>query len=77
MAHGSRSATPEVHPVSSISSIRVTPPPASVSVSGTKSLSASPASEVKVAGTKRKVEHDDSNAKEEATSTPPLKKVAL
>ena len=46
-------------------------------MTGSKSLSVSPASDAKLAGTKRKVERDDPNAREEATSTPPLKKVAL
>jgi len=78
-AHGSRSATPEVHsitlPMTGVLAtglgLRSTPPPSSLS--GTKSPPRSPTSK----GTKRKVEHDDSGVPQEATGTPPLKKVAL
>ncbi|PPQ77654.1 hypothetical protein CVT25_011089 [Psilocybe cyanescens] len=76
-AHGSRSATPEVHPMT-ILSVRAMTPLATVRVSGSKSPSQSPLSDTKVAtGTKRKVEHFDSNVAEEASGTPPLKKMAL
>uniref|UniRef100_A0A8H8CJU9 CID domain-containing protein n=1 Tax=Psilocybe cubensis TaxID=181762 RepID=A0A8H8CJU9_PSICU len=73
--HGSRSATPEVHPMTN--SVRAMTPPATVRVSS-KSPTQSPLSESKVAaGTKRKVEHFESNVTEEPSGTPPLKKVAL
>ncbi|KAF8165246.1 hypothetical protein B0H34DRAFT_688435 [Crassisporium funariophilum] len=75
---GSRSATPEVQPMSGIvSGSRATPPPSVLRVSGSKSPSHSPSPLSKVGGTKRKVEHSDVNAVEEASDTPPLKKIAL
>jgi len=74
---GSRSATPEVHPMVGIqASLRSTPPPSThLSVSGSRSNRSTP--ESKVAGTKRKVEHEDSSLPQEANGTPPLKKKAL
>lgn len=72
-AHGSRSATPEVHPMAGIQSgTRMTPPP---DLRISPSLPPTPDS--KIAGTKRKAENSDSNIPEEASGTPPAKKVAL
>ncbi|KAF8974458.1 hypothetical protein BDZ97DRAFT_1690202 [Flammula alnicola] len=77
-AHGSRSATPEVHPrTDMLLTVRATPPPPNMRVSKSKSPSLPPSPESKVTGTKRKVEHSDSNVSEEPTGTPPLKKMAL
>jgi pre-mRNA cleavage complex 2 protein Pcf11 len=76
-AHGSRSATPEVHLMTGIqSTLRLTPPSAQLRKSRSQSPSqASP--ESKVAGIKRKVENTDSNLTREANGTPPYKRVAL
>ncbi|KAF8663446.1 hypothetical protein AX16_001016 [Volvariella volvacea WC 439] len=66
----SRSGTPEVQ------SHRATPPPASVR-QNLISPTQSPASDSKVAGTKRKVEHQEIASINEPGGTPPLKKLAL
>jgi pre-mRNA cleavage complex 2 protein Pcf11 len=71
-AHGSRSATPEVHPMAGIlSGSRITPPP------DLRISSSPPTPDSKMAGMKRKVENSDSNIPEEASGTPPAKKVVL
>lgn len=76
-ASGSRSATPEVQPMSGVqSTLRSTPPPSQLRIARSKSPpQISP--ESKVVGIKRKVEHTDSNIARETTGTPPHKKVAL
>ncbi len=76
-AHGSRSATPEVHLMTGIqSTLRLTPPPSQLRNSRSQSPpQASP--ESKVVGIKRKVENTDSNLTREANGTPPYKRVAL
>jgi pre-mRNA cleavage complex 2 protein Pcf11 len=80
VGHGSRSATPEVHPMTDvIATMRATPPPSStLRGSHSRSTSLSPLRDAaSVAGIKRKVEHSDSDMPQEATGTPPFKKVAL
>ncbi|KAF8076506.1 hypothetical protein FPV67DRAFT_1471833 [Lyophyllum atratum] len=67
----SRSATPEAP------SLRSTPPPSNLRDSKSKSPSLSPSLEAKLAGTKRKVDENDSTSPGEADGTPPLKKLAL
>ncbi|KAG5639262.1 hypothetical protein H0H81_004923 [Sphagnurus paluster] len=64
----SRSTTPEA------SSLRATPPPSNLREAKSKSPSLSPS---QLAGTKRKVDQDDSTVSSEANGTPPLKKMAL
>ncbi|KAG5648963.1 hypothetical protein DXG03_000312 [Asterophora parasitica] len=67
----SRSATPEA------SVLRTTPPPSTLRDSNLKSPSLSPTIEAKLAGTKRKVDPNDSTVPGEANGTPPFKKLAL
>ncbi len=76
-ASGSRSATPEVQPMSGVqSTLRSTPPPSQLRITRLESPpQVSP--ESKVAGVKRKVEHTDSYLARETIGTPPHKKVAL
>ncbi|RDB22818.1 Uncharacterized protein C4G9.04c [Hypsizygus marmoreus] len=74
----SRSATPEAQTTSgSVSHTRSTPPPATLRDSMSKSPSRSPATESRLAGTKRKVDQNESTTTGEADGTPPLKKMAL
>jgi pre-mRNA cleavage complex 2 protein Pcf11 len=75
-AYDSRSATPEVQPLTSSEQVgRSTPPSSQLRKSRSKSPQVS--TESKVAGMKRKVEHTDSNLPQEANGTPPHKRVAL
>jgi len=67
----SRSATPEAP------SLRSTPQPSTLRESKSKSPPRSPSLEAKLAGTKRKVDENDSTNPGEAGGTPPLKKLAL
>ncbi|KAF5388310.1 hypothetical protein D9615_000505 [Tricholomella constricta] len=67
----SRSTTPEAP------SLRATPPPSTLRDSKSKSPSFSPSLEAKLAGTKRKVDQNDSTITGEADGTPPFKKLAL
>ncbi|KAF8238784.1 hypothetical protein L208DRAFT_1387086 [Tricholoma matsutake] len=73
---GSRSGTPEAS-TASVSHSRSTPPPAKLSDSVSKSPSLSPSVESKLAGTKRKVDQNDSAITDGVDGTPPLKKMAL
>ena len=74
----SRSGTPEAQSsAGSVSHSRLTPPPTKLRDSS-KSPSLSPLSaESKLAGTKRKVEQNDSAVTGEPDGTPPFKKLAL
>ncbi|KAG6854830.1 hypothetical protein C0991_012020 [Blastosporella zonata] len=66
-----RSATPEA------SVLRSTPPPPMLRDSSKSPSKSPPLSPLQLAGTKRKVDEDDSVAPGEIGGTPPLKKVAL
>ncbi|KAF9534212.1 hypothetical protein CPB83DRAFT_843868 [Crepidotus variabilis] len=76
---GSRSATPEVYPMTGIQSttLRSTPPPSLLRKSGSRSPPQLISPGSKVAGVKRKVDHHDSDPLEDGTGTPPFKKLAL
>ncbi|KAF9464447.1 hypothetical protein BDZ94DRAFT_1289358 [Collybia nuda] len=76
MATGSRSGTPEAQSMS-VPLSRSTPPRATLRDSMSKSPSRSPSLESKLAGMKRKVDHNDSVISGEADGTPPFKKLAL
>lgn len=72
--NGSRSGTPEVQSIITLSGLRSTPPPTLMRVS--KSPSRSPSVDSSK-GTKRKVDdHGDLNSTDE-NDLPPLKKIAL
>ncbi|KAF9569307.1 hypothetical protein CPC08DRAFT_701807 [Agrocybe pediades] len=76
-AHGSRSATPEVQVNPDLAAARSTPPDNNLKRASSRSPTRSPSTDSKLAGTKRKVGLGDDNVTQEASGTPPLKKIAL
>ncbi|KAF9008966.1 hypothetical protein BDQ17DRAFT_90529 [Cyathus striatus] len=76
-ANDSRGGTPERQLIRTGMILRGTPPPSASRLSKSKSPSLSPSPEVKLAGTKRKVEPSDASSSTEPDGTPPLKKMAM
>ncbi|KAF9521469.1 hypothetical protein CPB83DRAFT_841244 [Crepidotus variabilis] len=73
-----RSAKPEVYPMHAVqsSTLRLTSSTSHLRKSESKSPPQLIPSDSKVAGVKRKVDHDDSNLLEDGIDTPPFKKLA-